>query len=139
MLFDNFLLVVESRDLSQTDIILKIGSLVKLSSLVNELYVFLKNFSFTQAQLSAKWILSMPSDCQFYWSKRSKHLSQLFWREVNLRGTREFILQKVRASVVERQTKKFCYWSIIKCSVHVPLPKRPINQFEPVQQRRQQG
>jgi hypothetical protein len=31
---------------------------------------------------------------------------------VNLRGLREFILQKVQASVVERQKKKFCYPSL---------------------------
>ena len=38
MSFDRFLLAVEARDLSQTDTIFIIGSLVKLSSLVNELY-----------------------------------------------------------------------------------------------------
>ena len=40
---------------------------------------------------------------------KSKHFSQFFWWEVNLRGLRGFILQKVQASVVERQKKKFCY------------------------------
>ena len=43
---------------------------------------------------------------------KSKHFSQFFWWEVNLRGLRGFILQKVQALVVERQKKKFCYPSL---------------------------
>ena len=37
---------------------------------------------------------------------KSKHFSQFFWLEVNLRGLRVFILQKNQASVVERQKKE---------------------------------
>ena len=37
---------------------------------------------------------------------------KFFWWEVNLRRLRAFILQKVQASVVERQKKKFCYPSL---------------------------
>jgi hypothetical protein len=56
-----FLLAVESCDLSQADKILTIGSsLVKLSSLVNSL--FLKFFCSLRPKLSAKWILSILSD-----------------------------------------------------------------------------
>ena len=43
---------------------------------------------------------------------KSKHISQFFWWEVNLRGLRAFVLQKVQTSVVERQKKKFCYPSL---------------------------
>jgi hypothetical protein len=42
---------------------------------------------------------------------KSKHFSQFFWWEVNLRILRAFILQKVQALVVERQKNKFC-WSM---------------------------
>ena len=41
---------------------------------------------------------------------KSKHFSQFFWWEVNLRGLRAFILQKVQASVVKRKKKKFKSW-----------------------------
>ena len=37
---------------------------------------------------------------------KSKHFSQFFWLEVNLRGLRAFILQRVQTSVAERQKKK---------------------------------
>ena len=40
---------------------------------------------------------------------KSEHFFQFLWQEVNLRGLKAFILQKVQASVVERQKKKFCY------------------------------
>ena len=43
---------------------------------------------------------------------KSKHFSQFFWWEVNLMGLRALILQKVQASVFERQKKKFCYPSL---------------------------
>ena len=43
---------------------------------------------------------------------KSKHFSQFFWWEVNMRGLRAFILQKLQASVVERQKNKFCYPSL---------------------------
>ena len=46
-------------------------------------------------------------------SLKSNQFSQFFCWEVNLRGLRAFILQKVHASVVERQKKKFCYPSLI--------------------------
>ena len=52
---------------------------------------------------------------------KSKHLAQFFWWKVNLRELRGFILQKVQASVVERQKKKFCYRSLsfnIRCIFH---------------------
>ena len=45
---------------------------------------------------------------------KSKHLAQFFWWKVNLRELRGFILQKVQASVVERQKKKFYYPSFKK-------------------------
>ena len=44
---------------------------------------------------------------------KSKQFSQFFWWKVNLRGLGAMILQKVQASVVERQKKKFCYPSLI--------------------------
>ena len=43
---------------------------------------------------------------------KSKHFSQLFWWEVDMRELRAFILQKVQASVVERQKNKFCSTSL---------------------------
>jgi hypothetical protein len=43
---------------------------------------------------------------------KSKHFSQFFWWELNLRGLRGFILQKVQAYVVEKQKIKFCYPSL---------------------------
>ena len=30
-------------------------------------------------------------------------------------------------------------WAAVVCTVHVALHKRPINQFQPLQQKRQQG
>ena len=46
---------------------------------------------------------------------KSKHFSQFFEYDVNLRGLRAFILQKVQTSVVERQKKKFCFPSLQAC------------------------
>ena len=43
---------------------------------------------------------------QFYHARlKSKHFSQFFWWEVNLRGLRAFILQNVQGSVVETEKK----------------------------------
>ena len=46
---------------------------------------------------------------QLFARLKSKHLAQFFWWKVNLRELRGFILQKVQASVVERQKKKFTW------------------------------
>ena len=43
---------------------------------------------------------------------KSKYFSHFFWWEVNLRGLRAFILQKLQATFVERQKKKFCHPSL---------------------------
>ena len=52
MSFDRFILAVESLDLPQTVTILVVGSLVKLSSLVNKLYFW--KLLFTQARTFCK-------------------------------------------------------------------------------------
>jgi len=43
---------------------------------------------------------------------KSLYFSRFFWCEVNLRRLRGFDLQKVQASVVEKQKKKICYLSL---------------------------
>jgi hypothetical protein len=63
-------------------------------------------FAFIPKKLFGTWQFSKL----VFWSilslrLKSKHYSQFFWRKVNLRGLRGFILYKVQASVVERQKK----------------------------------
>ena len=60
----------------------------------------------TSAIITCSWILTIHKN------KKSLHFSQFFWWEVTLRRLRAFIFQKVQASVVERQKKKFCYPSL---------------------------
>ena len=65
-----------------------------------------------QPKVNKKTYLALGNLILSFKDLKSKHFSQFFWWNVNLRGLREFILQKVQASVVERQKKKFCYPSL---------------------------
>ena len=87
----------------------------KLQFLNNKIYSYTKNNYLALGNL-VFWSISS-------FKRKSKHLSQFFWWEVNLRELRAFILQKVQASVVERQKKKFCYWSLNfgKKDIHIIL------------------
>ena len=104
MSFNKFLLAVESRDLTQAD-----KSIIRVSSFP-KLFLNDKIYSYTKNNYLALGNLAKL----MFWSILSfKNLQdQFFWWEVNLRGLRAFILQKVQASVVERQKKKFCYPSL---------------------------
>jgi hypothetical protein len=111
MSFDRFLLAVESRDLSQAD-----KKIIRVSS-----FSILQTFNFwmikfTVIQIKTIWHFAIGVLVSFIIQKlarlKSKHFSQFFCWEVNLRGLRGFILQKVQASVVERQKKKVCYPSL---------------------------
>jgi hypothetical protein len=111
MSFDRFLLAVESRDLSQAD-----ESIIRVSS-----FSILQNFNFWMikfTEITKKNYLALGNLAKLiFWSilfarLKSKHFSQFFWWEVNLRGLRALILQKVQASVFESQKKKFCYPSL---------------------------
>jgi hypothetical protein len=111
MSFDRFLLAVESRDLSQAD-----KRIIRVSS-----FSILQNFKFLNDKIysyNKKNYLALANLAKLmFWSisfarLKSKHFSQFFWWEVNLKGLRALILQKVQASVFERQKKKFCYPSL---------------------------
>ena len=111
MSFDKFLLAVESRDLSQAD-----KSIIRVSSFPS-FNLWMINYSYTQKKLFGTWQFGkidvlVNFITQKFQRLKSKHFSQFFWWEVNLRGLRAFILQKVQASVVERQKKKLCYPSV---------------------------
>ena len=108
MSFDNFLLAVESRDLSQAD-----KSIIRLS-FFPKLFFNNKVYSYTQNNyyLALLWYVLVNFFIQKFARWKSKHFFQFFWWEVNLRGLRAFILQKVQTSVVERQKKKICYPSL---------------------------
>ena len=101
MSFDMLLLAVESRNLSQAD-----KNIIRVSS-----FSILQNFNFWMIKFTVipKKIFGT---CQFdfvtqtFARSKSKHFSQFFWWEVNLRGLRAFIFQKVQASVVERQKRR---------------------------------
>ena len=110
MSFVRFLLAVESHDLSQDDkSIIIVSSFTKLT--LND-----KTYSYTKKLFSTwqfgKTDVLVNFIIQKFATLKSKHFLQFFWWEVNLRGLKAFILQKVQASVVERQKKKFCYPSL---------------------------
>ena len=99
--FDMFLFAVESCDLSQADkIIIRVSSF----SILQNFNRYTKNNYFTLGNL-VFWSISS-------FKTKSKHLSQFFWWEINLRELRGFILQKIWALVAGRQKKKFCPWSL---------------------------
>ena len=91
MSFDKFLLAVESRDLSQAD-----KSIIRVSCFLILQKFWMIKFTVIPKKLFGTW--------QFYFiiqkfaRLKSKHFSQFFWWEVNLRRLRPFILQKVQAS-----------------------------------------
>ena len=107
MSFDRFLLAFESRDLSQAD-----KRITRVSSFPSFNF-WMIDYSYTQKSYLALW-----QNCfgqfitQKFPSLKSKHFSQFFCWEINLRGLTKFILQKVQASVIERQKNKFCYPSL---------------------------
>ena len=76
----------------------------KLQFLNNKIYSYTKNNYLALGNL-VFWSISS-------FKTKSKHLSQFFWWEVNLRELRGFILQKIWALVAGRQKKKFCPWSL---------------------------
>ena len=106
MSFDRFLLTVESRDLSQAD-----TSIIRVSS-----FSILQKFNFWMIKFGTWQFGKIDVLANFIIQKfatlKSLHFSQFFWWEVNLRVLRAFILQRVQASVVERQKKKLCYPSL---------------------------
>ena len=59
-----------------------------------------KIYSYTKKKLFGTWQFDFI--IQKFARLKSKHFSQFFWWEVNLRGLRAFMLQKVQASVVKR-------------------------------------
>ena len=76
----------------------------KLQFLNNKIYSYTKNNYLALGNL-VFWSISS-------FKTKSKHLSQFFWWEINLRELRGFILQKIWALVAGRQKKKFCQWSL---------------------------
>jgi len=106
MSFDKFILAVESRDPSQAD-----KSIIRVPSFP-KLFLNDKIYSYTKKTTSLVFDVLVNFIIQKFTRLKSKHFSQFFWWEVNLRGLRAFILQNVQASVVERQKKKFCYPSL---------------------------
>ena len=70
-------------------------------------------FTVTQKKLFGTWQFGkidvlLNFIIQKFERLKSKHFSQFYWSEVNLRGLRGLILQKVQTLVVERQKNKFC-------------------------------
>ena len=111
MSFDKFLLAVESHDLSQADM-----SIIWVPSFPSRV-IGSRTLNYTKKKLFGTWQFGKIDVLVNFmiWKfarLKSKHFSQFFWWEVNLRRLRAFILQKVQASVVERQKKKFCYPSL---------------------------
>ena len=76
----------------------------KLQFLNNKIYSYTKNNYLALGNL-VFWSISS-------FKTKSKHLSQFFWWEINLRELRGFILQKIWALVAGRQKKNFCHWSL---------------------------
>ena len=76
----------------------------KLQFLNNKIYSYTKNNYLALGNLVFWSISSLKT--------KSKHLSQFFWWEINLRELRGFILQKIWVLVAGRQKKKFCHWSL---------------------------
>ena len=111
MSFDRFLLAVESRDLSQADkSIIRVFSISILQSfnfLNSKIYSYTKNNYLALGNLAKLVFWSISS-----FKRKSEHLSQFFWWELNLRVLRGLILQKVWTSVGRRQKNNFCYWSL---------------------------
>ena len=70
----------------------------KLQFLNNKIYSYTKNNYLALGNL-VFWSISS-------FKTKSKHLSQFFWWEINLRELRGFILQKIWALVAGRQKKK---------------------------------
>jgi hypothetical protein len=89
MSFDRFLLAVESHDLSQAEKSNMYFNfwMIKFTIIPKKYYLALGNLTLSLKNLQ---------DCKV-------NISQFFWWEVNLRGLRAFILQKVQASVVEKK------------------------------------
>ena len=107
MSFDRFLLAVESRDISQADKrIIRVSSF----SILQNFNSWMIKFTAIPKKLFGNWQFDLI--IQKFARMKSKHFSPFFWWNVNLRGLRAFILQKVQTSVVERQKKKFCYPSL---------------------------
>ena len=78
----------------------------KLQFLNDKIYSYTKKKLFGTCQFGKIDVL-VNFIIQKFARLKSKHFSQFFWWEVNLRGLRAFILQKVQASVVEsRETEK---------------------------------
>ena len=107
MSFDRFLLAVDSRDLFQAD---KKNIRVFSFSILQNFNFWMIKFTVIQKTLFGTWQFDFI--IQKFAILKSKHFSQFFWWEVNLRGLRAFILQKIQASDIERQKKKFCYPSL---------------------------
>ena len=96
-----FLFAVESRYLSQAD-----RSIIRVSSFSKSSCWMIK-FTFIPKKLFGTWqfdfiIINLARS-------KSKQFSQFFWWDLDVRKLWAFILQKVQASVVERQENKFCY------------------------------
>ena len=98
------ILWVESRDFSQAD---KDITTCKSKQIHKMTPIFSQNNNLSENSCHF-WKFAQFSK-QSFARLKSKHFSQFFWWEVNLRGLRGLILQKVQDSVVERQKKKFCY------------------------------
>ena len=71
--------------------------------------IFDKMYSYTKKNYLALGNLAKLMFWSILFARlKSKYFSQFLWWEVNLRELKALILQKVQASVVERQQKKFC-------------------------------
>ena len=104
MSFDRFLLFVESRDLSQADEYCKsvfYFNFTKLQFLNDKTYSYTKN-NYLALGNSVFWSISS-------FKRKSKHLPQFFWLEVNLRGLRDSFFRKFRPQLLKDRKKKFCY------------------------------
>ena len=98
------ILWVESRDFSQAE---KDITTCKAKQIHKMTPIFTQNNNLSEN--SCHFCEFAQFSKQSFARLKSKHFSQFFWWKVNLRELRGFILQKVQASVVERQKKKFYY------------------------------
>ena len=98
------ILWVESRDFSQAE---KDITTCKAKQIHKMTPIFTQNNNLSEN--SCHFCEFAQFSKQSFARLKSKHLAQFFWWKVNLRELRGFILQKVQASVVERQKKKFYY------------------------------
>ena len=101
------ILWVESRDFSQAE---KDKTACKAEQIHRMTPIFTQNNNLSDD--SCHFCEFAQFSKQSFARLKSKHFPQFFWWKVNLRELRGFILQKVQASVVERQKKKFCYPSL---------------------------